>query len=263
MEKAKSESSLVARRGSNFHRGPAKNSFAKKATSSKRRSSISSPAKPTEFKGVRMRAWGKWVTEIRDPDTKERIWLGSFATAEMAARAYDAGVVCLKGESAIASLNFPDSPPRIPSNLSNPVSAKDIQAAAAAAATSSVPAAERLFIPPTQCFDEDESERSTSITSSNCGSQDVNQSSACSVSEATSSADEVVAMEDWIDTVFGDLEPLQESVHFFQEMLKEAEMVDTMGTYCFESQPMFQGFQPSIEGDSNTSNQLADFWCLV
>jgi hypothetical protein len=142
------------------------------------------------------------------------------------------------------------------------VSAKDIQAAAAAAATSSVPAAEPLFIPPTQCFDEDESERS-SITSSNCGSQDFNQSSACSVSEATKSTDEMGAMEDWIDTVFGELEPLQEPVDFFQEMLKEAEMVDAMGTYYFETQPMFQGFQPSMKGDSSTSNQLADFWCLV
>ena len=50
----------------------------------------------------------EWVTEIRDSHTKERIWLGSFATAEMAARAYDAGVVCLKGESAKlpASISF-------------------------------------------------------------------------------------------------------------------------------------------------------------
>jgi hypothetical protein len=98
VEKAKRDSSLVARRGGNLLLGPAKKSYAKKASLSvaKRRSPNSSPANPTEFKGVRMRAWGKWVTEIRDPDTKERIWLGSFATAEMAARAYDAGVVCLK-----------------------------------------------------------------------------------------------------------------------------------------------------------------------
>lgn len=67
----------------------------------------------------------------------------------MAARAYDAAVVCLKGESAIASLNFPDSPPQIPHQPSK--SRKDIQAVAAAAATSSVPAAKPLCIPlPTQ-----------------------------------------------------------------------------------------------------------------
>ena len=264
VEKAKLDSSLVARRGGDLLLGPVKKSFAKKASLSvaKRRTSISSPANPTEFKGVRMRAWGKWVTEIRDPDTKERIWLGSFATAEMAARAYDAGVVCLKGESAIPSLNFPDSPPRIPSNLSNPVSAKDIQAIAAAAATSSVPAAEPLFIPPTQCFDEDESERS-SITSSNCGSQDFNQSSTCSVSEATSSADEVGAMEDWIDAAFGELEPLEEPVDFFEAMMKEAEMVDAMENYYFEPQPLFQDYPGSIEGDGSTSNRLADLWCFV
>jgi hypothetical protein len=74
--------------------------------------------------------------------TKTRIWLGSFATAEMAARAYDAAVVCLKGASA-PEVNFPDSIPSfvIPQCNSSP---KEIQAVALAAATASVPAATPL-----------------------------------------------------------------------------------------------------------------------
>ncbi|XP_058206502.1 ethylene-responsive transcription factor ERF017-like [Rhododendron vialii] len=64
------------------------------------------------YKGVRMRKWGKWVAEVRQPNSRDRIWLGSYRTAEEAARAYDAAAFCLRGPSA--TLNFPDCPPDVP-----------------------------------------------------------------------------------------------------------------------------------------------------
>ncbi|KAK3213349.1 hypothetical protein Dsin_018055 [Dipteronia sinensis] len=64
------------------------------------------------YKGVRMRKWGKWVAEVRQPQSRGRIWLGSYKTAEEAARAYDAAVFCLRGASA--TFNFPGNLPDIP-----------------------------------------------------------------------------------------------------------------------------------------------------
>ncbi|XP_010496785.1 PREDICTED: ethylene-responsive transcription factor ERF016-like [Camelina sativa] len=64
-----------------------------------------------KYTGVRKRKWGKWVAEIRLPNSRERIWLGSFESAEKAARAFDAALYCLRGPGA--RFNFPDNPPVI------------------------------------------------------------------------------------------------------------------------------------------------------
>ncbi|QHO57580.1 Ethylene-responsive transcription factor [Arachis hypogaea] len=64
-----------------------------------------------KYKGVRKRKWGKYVSEIRLPNSRQRIWLGSYDTAEKAARAFDAAMFCLRG--AAAKFNFPGAPPEI------------------------------------------------------------------------------------------------------------------------------------------------------
>ncbi|KAM0000933.1 putative transcription factor AP2-EREBP family [Helianthus debilis subsp. tardiflorus] len=87
----------------------------------------SSSTHEPKYRGVRLRKWGKWVSEIRMPNSRERIWLGSYDSPEQAARAFDAAAFCLRGHAA--KFNFPDQPPNIPGATT--LSSSEIQAAAA------------------------------------------------------------------------------------------------------------------------------------
>ncbi|XP_068642173.1 ethylene-responsive transcription factor ERF015-like [Aristolochia californica] len=103
----------------------------------------------TGLKGVRMRKWGRWVSEIRIPKSRSRIWLGSYDAPEKAARAYDAALYCLRGPRA--NFNYvADRRPEFPGGMPARLTRSEIKALAAtfaslgAAAAAVAPQRERI-----------------------------------------------------------------------------------------------------------------------
>jgi hypothetical protein len=218
VEKAAS-SSLNGKRGGNLLATLKRSSsaIAKKASSSPEKArTLESAANSKVYKGVRLRTWGKWVSEIREPNKRSRIWLGSFPTAEMAAKAYDAAVVCLRGRSA--TLNFPDCPPPLIPRTRSP---RDVQAAAAAAAAACAPAS---------LFHEDLSTttvtfESSAIQSGHCFSSDDESQDTDAVPIPETQPLEVAPVEKWVEAEFGEmLEGAQDEFQFLAELTMDPEL---------------------------------------
>ncbi|OEL23613.1 hypothetical protein BAE44_0015369 [Dichanthelium oligosanthes] len=136
----------------------------------------------SKFVGVRQRPSGRWVAEIKDTTQKIRMWLGTFETAEAAAKAYDEAARLLRGNEArtnFAPRISPDCPLAV--RIRGLLHYKKVKKAkAAAAGSSSVAAAaskQKAAGSPALTTSNSQINNSNSTNSACCGSSSSSSSS--------------------------------------------------------------------------------------